>query len=66
MTINNKFNLGDYVYITTDVEQKKHIITEIKIQPGCLIYQLSYKYESNFFHEIEISKEEDLLLKLKN
>lgn len=60
MVIDNKYNLGDIVYLITDEEQEKRIVTQIKLFPGGLIYQLAIGNEHSEHYEIEISKEKQL------
>ena len=38
MTINNKFNIGDQVYVVTDRNQNVGMVTSIMINPKDLVY----------------------------
>lgn len=65
MTINNRFNIGQEVYLKTDPDQLKRIICQIAITPGAaLIYQLALASQNSWHYEIEISATEDQLLKI--
>jgi hypothetical protein len=67
MEINNRFNIGDVVYIKTDVEQKPNIIICIKVySDDFYTYNLNSPTDSNDYRDYEISKEEDKLIKVSN
>lgn len=58
MLIDNKHELGDVVYLISDPEQYKRIITDIKIGlDGGLIYYLALGVESTQHYELELTKE---------
>lgn len=65
MIIDNKFNIGDRVYLVTDKEQLPYMVVEIYVGLGAL----SYKIVSGCFdytaYEMELSAERDTLLPLK-
>jgi len=66
MVIENKYEFGEMVYLVTDDEQKKRIVTAIKVYPsGQLLYELSCGTDNSDHYEFEISKEEDTVLKTK-
>lgn len=64
MKIDNKFNIGDHVYIVTDKEQDMGIISSIMITQGDIIYFVSRDNLVDRFYEFELSLEENKLLKL--
>ena len=61
-----KFNLGDIVYLITDEEQKRRMVTGILERSSGYVYYLSCGegFETNHYH-FEISDKEDLVFKLK-
>jgi hypothetical protein len=65
MTIKNKFELGQTVYLITDKEQEARIVTGIKIGPGDLIYQLACGKDLSEHYDFEISEEADVLQSMK-
>jgi hypothetical protein len=65
MIIDNKYNLGDLVYLKTDTEQLQRIITSIHINPGNLIYELSVDNRTSNHYDFEISSEANELIKIK-
>ena len=64
MTINNKFDIGDHVYIITDKEQDMGIITGILINPRDVIYFVSRDNDLGRFYDFELSKDENKILRL--
>lgn len=57
MLLENKYNLGDLVYLKTDVDQELRMVTAIQV---CLdkgmIYSLSLGANETKHYELEISK----------
>lgn len=65
MIINNKFNIGDIVYITTDVDQKPRMIYGIEVfAGGGLIYKIVNGTEISSHYDIELSDEVNVLVKM--
>jgi hypothetical protein len=63
MVINNLFNIEDLVYLKTDPDQKKRIVTAMLIRPGgSYSYELSCGTEAKWFYEFEISAERDVII----
>tara|TARA_R110000796_G_scaffold83590_2_gene182763 strand:+ start:748 stop:966 length:219 start_codon:yes stop_codon:yes gene_type:complete len=64
-----KFKLGETVFLRTDTEQLKRIITEIQISGNSMnrsvaMYELSQSENISKHYESEISKEKDLNINL--
>jgi len=58
MIIDNQFELGEEVYLKTDEEQRKRIITGIKIDcTGGIWYELSLGTNVSNHYAVEISRE---------
>ena len=55
MTINNKYNLGDFVYLLTDTDQRTRVITAIMVNPGSIEYGLRCGTEDSWHFECELS-----------
>lgn len=53
------FKLGDEVYLKTDVEQRKGLVTGIMIRLGVVLYYVSIGTNESAHYEIELSKEKD-------
>ena len=67
MKINNQFNIGDTVYIKTDVNQKPNIIIAINVySDNYHTYKLNSMDNCSDYRDFEISNEEDKSLKVKN
>jgi hypothetical protein len=62
MTIDNKFNLGQEVYLTHDQDQCKRIVTAIHVMPNEIQYQLTSGSTSSYHYGFEISETKDVLL----
>ena len=61
ISIKNKFELGDLVYVVTDAFQYKGIVTRIaKCWNGGIEYEVSQHPDKLWFQAIELSKEMDL------
>ena len=55
------FNIGDYVYIKTDVEQLQRIVTEINIRESGIHYCLMCGTTESWHYAFELSKERDVV-----
>lgn len=64
MHINNQFDLGDIVYLKTEVEQLPHIIVGIQVcADGGLIYKCSQGTDVDWHYEVEMTEEINVSLK---
>jgi len=66
MVIDNKYKIGDIVYLKTDIEQKKRIVTRIYISSNGLVYELCCGDDMSNSYDIEISKEKDVIITTTN
>jgi hypothetical protein len=58
MTINNKFKLGETVFLKTDPDQFARIIVAIQITvDGGLLYKLAINMSEQWHYEIELQRE---------
>ncbi len=57
-------NIGDIVYLKTDGEQQKRIVTGINLRPELVAYALSCGDRESFHYGFEISVECDVLSKV--
>lgn len=63
MTIPNKYELKQTVYLKTDGEQLARIVTGIHIRPNnCMLYSLSCGTSETNHYDFEISEEKNILL----
>ena len=60
--IDNKYNIGDSLYIKTDKDQKLRILTQITILPIGLRYCLSCDEVDTWHYDIEITNEKNILI----
>lgn len=64
MLIDTKFKIGDSVYLKTDDEQQKRLVTGYTIRPSGIMYLLSLGTMETAHYDIEISTEVDILIKI--
>jgi hypothetical protein len=64
MLIDNKFNLEQIVYLVTDNEQKKRMVTAIQLGINGLIYQLTCGTVETWHYAAEMSVDEDVTAKM--
>lgn len=61
MVIDNKYDIADIVYLLTDEEQKKRVVTKISILPeDRLLYELSCGSNASEHYEFEITEEKNI------
>lgn len=61
MIIDNKFNIGDIVYVKTDTEQSEFTIISIKVEPNGLMYEVVNPGNNYFVYDFEITYKKDIL-----
>lgn len=66
MVIDNKFNIGDFVYCVTDSTQSKMQVISLRITKYSIIYICSCGVNQNDFYDYELSLEPDLVFKTNN
>lgn len=62
MKIDNKFKIGDYVYLVTDKDQFKRIVTAIQVTQTGLLYRLCLERDESWHYDFEICAEKDIIL----
>lgn len=61
MVIDNKYEIGDSVYLKTDAEQRGRIVFAMKVfVSGELMYELVCGTITSIHYEFEMSKDKDL------
>ncbi len=64
MQINNKFNIGQFVYAKTDPQQYKRIVLAVVVEfNNAICYTVGFNETERTFREIELSSEQDTLMK---
>ena len=66
MVIDNNYEIGDEVYLKTDIDQLKRIVTELRITPNGIKYLLSISTDETIHYDMEFSKEKDVLITSTN
>jgi hypothetical protein len=62
MIIDNKFHLGQIVYLITDKEQFERVVVGICQRPAGIIYYLACNTNEFSHFECEVSSEKNVLL----
>lgn len=55
------FDIGDSVYLKTDLEQCERLVTGINIRQNGISYALSHLTNESYHYDFEISKERDII-----
>jgi uncharacterized protein (UPF0303 family) len=63
LNIDNKFNIGQIVYVITDKEQEPRIVVAIEISNKDLLYKVCHGVSTSEHYDFELSEEVDLLVK---
>ena len=61
MILENKYNIGEFVYLITDPDQCKRIITGIEVGQRDICYFLACGESTTKHYDFEISKEKQLI-----
>ena len=64
LKINNKFNIGQVVYLKTCTNQYEKIVTGIRITPADLLYEISGDGQTGVFYDFELSEQPNVLKQL--
>jgi hypothetical protein len=60
----SKFTFGDIVYIVTDPEQSKRMVTELRFSTGQVLYKVAHNGFDTECYEFELSDKVDQSIKL--
>lgn len=55
------YEIGDTVYLKTDLDQLERIITEILIKPGCVVYLVVFETSASWHYDFELSLDKDIM-----
>jgi len=61
MLIDNKFNIGDEVYLKTDSDQSCRLVTGLTVRATSISYELSCGTSASDHYDFEITSEVDVL-----
>lgn len=64
MTINNRYEIGEIVYIKTDLEQLPCIIVEMVVSKNNIMYVVSRNLDTCKFYDYELSDTPDKNIKI--
>lgn len=57
MVIDNKFEIGQIVYLKTDEDRRMRIVCAIRIVPGAFLYVLACGKEVSDHYDFELTEE---------
>lgn len=66
MLIDNKFELGQIVYLHTCKDQHPRLVTRINVSTMGIIYELSCGTETSTHYDYEISEKKNILISTDN
>lgn len=66
MVIDNKFELGDTVYLKTDPDQRARIVSAFLIRPSYIEYRLDYGTDFSWHPDFVISAERNIVITTTN
>lgn len=61
MTINNKYDIGELVFLKTDTEQLERIVYAIEIRSTGLLYSLCCGTTTSHHYDFEINRDKDII-----
>lgn len=61
--LESKYDIGDFVYIITDEEQKRRQITGINFRSTGVVYEVFFGIQRSEHYDFEISDQPDVVLK---
>lgn len=56
-----KYDLGDIVYLITDLDQLERMVTGIKIRPNGVIYSITHSTLETEHYELELTSTIDMI-----
>lgn len=62
MIVENKYEIGQIVYLVTDPEQVPRMVTQVIVSPTGVFYKLAQGTVDGDYYEIEISAEKTFVL----
>jgi len=66
MVIDNKFNIGDLVYLKTDINQSERIVRAFYVMETGIEYGLGCGADESWHFDFEITEQVDVLKTSKN
>jgi len=59
------YNFSDEVYLSTDPEQYKRLVTGVYFRPGGVVYEVMCGTEASEHYEFELSPKPDMVTKTR-
>ncbi|MCE7039199.1 hypothetical protein [Dyadobacter sp. CY312] len=64
MLLENKFDIGETVYLKTDIDQYERLVTGFRVRETSIVYYLSMETKETEHFHFEISRVRDVLKSL--
>jgi hypothetical protein len=61
MLIDNLYNIGDLVFLSTDQDQKQRLVTGFLIRQGLVLYYLASGPDESLHYDFEITEVKSVL-----
>lgn len=62
ITIDNKFEIGETVYLVTDKDQLPNVVFSIEVTQGNLLYKIAHGTTTSEHYDFELSREVNVIL----
>jgi hypothetical protein len=62
--IESKYEIGQIIYLKTDIDQKQRIVTGIIVRSQSILYELSCGTETSGHYDFEITTEQNIEIKV--
>jgi len=62
MSIDNKFEIGEIVFLITDTDQSQRMVTGLTIRKDCIIYYLTCGITETSHYDYEIASDKNFNL----
>lgn len=66
MVIENKFNIGDIVYLKTDKDQSPRMVFALVVRQGGILYEVAAGVNTSSHYDFELSAEANVLMTTTN
>ena len=66
MLVDSKYKIGGVVYLKTDIDQRKRLVTGINIRSAGIVYLLSCGVEESYHYDFEITEDVNVLITSNN
>lgn len=61
MKFESKYDIGQIVYLKTDIDQRERIVQEIKFDYAGALYTIMFGTETSYHYDIELSTQRNII-----